>query len=169
MRVYALSCLKFLRKQQSHLIWIFIFNSLLWSSMRSISWPTLDSQFGRASTLYGVRGNIIPKPGALDRSLILATTSNKVHIVKPGKDNSLSWDRTCVNFSTKIWEQILTVAQVKGCLKSFYLGSKKEKRKPWWWTGWANWFKVYWERVIHQRGRMTKLRQSRNMRRLVGQ
>lgn len=61
-------------------------------------------------------------------SLIVAGTCNKIHNVQPGKGDSMSCDRSYTNFSSKICEHVLAVAQVKGVLKEF-LAWFKERRK----------------------------------------
>ena len=61
-------------------------------------------------------GSVIPKPGANDGSFIVAGTCNKVHSIVPGKGGSLLCDWSCMNFSIKVCEYVLAVAQVRGML-----------------------------------------------------
>ena len=98
------------------------------SGIKSIPLPILESLFERASNLLGDPGNVMPKPGAVDGSFIVAGTCNKIHNVRPGKGGSMSCDRSCTNFSSKICEHVLAVAQVKGVLKEF-LARFKGRRK----------------------------------------
>ena len=86
----------------------------------------LESIFERASNLIATPGHVVPKPGAEDGSFIIAGTCSKIHFVTPGKDGSLSCDRSCVNFSTKICEHVLAVAQKKETT-SFSHGLKREE------------------------------------------
>ena len=99
------------------------------SGIKSIPLPMLESLFERASNLLGDPGNVISKPGAVDRSFIVAGTYNKIHNVRPGKGDSMSCDRSGTNFSSKICEHILAVAQVKGVLKEFLAWFKGRRKR----------------------------------------
>ena len=99
------------------------------SGINSISLPILESLFERASNLLGDPGNVILKPGAVDGSFIVAGTCNKIHNVQPGKGGSMSCDHNCTNFSLKICEHILAVAQVKGVLKEFLAWFKGRRKR----------------------------------------
>jgi hypothetical protein len=61
--------------------------------------------FEKASNLLAMKGNVIPKLGADNGSLIVAGASNK--------------HASCINYATKICEHILAVAQLRGTLDEF--------------------------------------------------
>ena len=61
---------------------------------------------------------------------MVAGVSNKVHCVTPGKDGSLSCDRNCVNFTTKICDHIIAVVQHRGTLPEYISWYKRAKRGP---------------------------------------
>ena len=88
----------------------------------------VESLFERASNLLGDPGNVSPKPGAVDVSFIVAGTCKKVHNVQPGKGCSMSCDRSCTNFSSKICEHVLAVVQVKGVLEFLVWFKGRRKR-----------------------------------------
>ena len=69
--------------------------------------------FDKAATLVSTPGSVAPKPGASDGSFMVASVSNKVHSVTPGKGGN------CANRSTKICEHMLAVAQLNGMLQEF--------------------------------------------------
>lgn len=100
------------------------------SGITSIPTAILESVFEKAANLLSIPGNVVPKPGASDGSFMVAGISNKVHCVTPGKGGSLTCDRTCVNFSSKICEHTLAVAQLKGSLPEFIAWYKRSKRGP---------------------------------------
>ena len=71
----------------------------------------------------------MPKPGAVDGSFIVVGTCNKIYNVRPGKDGSMSCDRSFANFSSKMCEHVLAVAQVKGVLKEFLAWFKGRRKR----------------------------------------
>lgn len=100
------------------------------SGITTIPIAILEAMFDKAAKLVSTLGSVVPKPGASDDSFMVAGVSNKVHCVTPGKGDSLTCDRTCINHSTKICEHTLAVAQVKGKLSEFIAWYKRSKRSP---------------------------------------
>lgn len=72
----------------------------------------------------------MPKPGATDGSFVVAGTSNKLHVVTPGKGGSLKCDCSCVDSSRKMCEHTLAVAQVSGKLQEFLAWYKRSRKGP---------------------------------------
>ena len=99
------------------------------SGITTVPLPILEGVFEKASSLLATPGNVIEKPGASNGSYIVAGTCNKVHSVEPGKGGSLTCDRSCVNFATKICEHVVAVAQAKGMLPEFLAWFKRKKKR----------------------------------------
>ncbi|XP_028413858.1 uncharacterized protein LOC114536703 [Dendronephthya gigantea] len=100
------------------------------SGITTVPQPILEAMFERASNLLAVPGKVIPKPGADDGSFVVAGLSNNIHCVNPGKGGSLSCDRSCINYATKICEHTLAVAQVRGTLSELLTWFKRRKKRP---------------------------------------
>mgnify|MGYP002804685518 CR=1 FL=1 len=91
----------------------------------------IESIFERASNLIAIPGTVIPKLGAEDGSFIVAGTCKKIHGVTPGKGGSLSCDLClCINFSTRICEHVLAVAQKKQMPDKFLTWFKNRRKRP---------------------------------------
>ena len=100
------------------------------SGITTIPTAILEALFDKAANPVSTSGSVVPKPGASDGSFLVADVSNKVHSVTPGKGGSLSCDRSCINHSTKIYEYMLAVAQLKDTFPEFVAWYKRSKRGP---------------------------------------
>lgn len=92
--------------------------------------PILDGMIRKANNLLSSPQNVVPTPGASDGSYIVAGSSNKFHLVKPGKGGSWTCDATCVNRSTKICEHILAATQENGSLQQFLTWFGRSRKRP---------------------------------------
>ena len=100
------------------------------SGITTIPIAILEAMFEKAANLLATPGSVIQKPGATDGSFIVAGVCNKIHVVTPGKGGSLVCDRSCVNFSTKICEHTLAVAQFTDKCNELIAWYKRSKRGP---------------------------------------
>ena len=94
------------------------------SGITTVPLAILEALFDKAATRMSTPGSVAPKPGTSDGSFMVASVSNKVHSVTPGKGGN------CVNCSTKICEHMLAVAQLNGVLQEFVTWYKRSKRGP---------------------------------------
>ena len=100
------------------------------SGIKTVPPPVLKIMSEKAKSLLQKKGLVVPKPGATDRSYIVAGSANNVYTVTPGKGNSLKCDRSCINAKSKICKYVLAVAERIGVLSEFLKWFTSSKSGP---------------------------------------
>ena len=86
--------------------------------------------FEKGASLNQIVGLVISKPGSFDGSYVVAVTCNRIFFVTPGKRGLFKCDRTCINNTTKICEDVTAVAEKCGKLPDFVQWFNRSKAKP---------------------------------------